>query len=264
MNLCINSRDAMAKGGCLTIETHYVEYSEEECRYDPAIQPGRFAELRVTDTGTGMDPEVRARIFEPFFATRVTGKGTGLGLATVYGIVKQHCGFIRVESGPDQGSTFHIFLPVHEGPEKSDYSNAIIEDQPVRGGNETILIAEDHDGIREMASEALESLGYSVLIARDGEEAVTVFSAHRDSISLVVLDAIMPRRSGPETYASIEALKSGVSVLFTTGYADEAMAMAGIVDRGIAVLKKPYSLRTLCRKVREVLDRAAAARPSRS
>ena len=263
-NLCINSRDAMPKGGCLTIETHYVEYSEEECRHNAALQPGRFAELRVTDTGTGMDPEVRARIFEPFFSTRAPGKGTGLGLATVYGIVKQHGGFIWVESEPGQGSTFHIFLPVNEGPEKTDYTKAVIEDQPVRGGNETILIAEDHEGMREMAREALESLGYHILIARDGEEAVAVFSAHRDSISLVLLDVIMPRRSGPEAYASIAALKSGVSVLFATGYADEAMAMAGIVERGIAVLKKPYSPRTLCRKVREVLDHAAAARPFRS
>ncbi len=264
MNLCINSRDAMAKGGCLTVETHFVEYSEEECRHDAALEPGRFAELRVTDTGMGMDPEVRARIFEPFFTTRAPGKGTGLGLATVYGIVKQHCGFIRVESEPGQGCTFHIFLPVNEGPEKTDYTKAIIEDHPVRGGNETILIAEDHEGMREMAREALESLGYHILIARDGEEAVAVFSAHRDSISLVLLDVIMPRRNGPEACASIEALKSGVSVVFATGYADEGMAMAGIVERGFAVLKKPYSPRTLCRKVREVLDHAAAARLSRS
>ncbi len=264
MNLCINSRDAMPKGGCLTIETHFVEYSEEECRHDAALQPGRFAELRVTDTGMGMDPEVRARIFEPFFTTRAPGKGTGLGLATVYGIVKQHCGFIRVESEPGQGCTFHIFLPVNEGPGKTDYSKAIIERQPVRGGNETILIAEDHDGIREMATEALESLGYHILIARNGEEAVAVFSAHRDSISLVLLDVIMPRRNGPETCASIEALKSGVSVVFATGHADEGMAMAGIVERGYAILKKPYSPRTLCRKIREVLDHAAAAQPSRS
>jgi response regulator RpfG family c-di-GMP phosphodiesterase len=187
-----------------------------------------------------------------------------LGLATVYGIVKQHCGFIRVESEPGQGCTSHIFLPVAKDPKNSNYNKVVLEDQPVRGGNETILIAEDHDGIREMATEVLESLGYHILIARGGEEAVAVFSAHRDSISLVLLDAIMPRRSGPEIYASIEALKSGVSVVFATGYADDTNAIAGIVERGIAVLKKPYSPRTLCRKVREVLDLATAARLSRS
>ena len=263
-NLCISSRDAMPRGGCLTIETRCVEYSEEECRHDPALQPGRFAELRVTDTGTGMDPEVRARIFEPFFTTRAPGKGAGLGLATAYGIVRQHRGFVRLESDPGQGCTFHVFLPVNEGNGKTDSQNAIIEDQPARGGNETILIAEDHEGMLEMAREALESAGYNILIANNGEEAVAVFSAHRDSISLVLLDAIMPLRSGPETYASIEALKTGVSVVFATGYADEAIAMTGIVERGLPVLKKPYSTRTLCRKVREVLDHAVASRPSLS
>jgi two-component system, cell cycle sensor histidine kinase and response regulator CckA len=258
-NLCINSRDAMPKGGCLTMETHDIEFSEEECRHNPEFRPGHFAELRVRDTGTGMDPAVRERIFEPFFTTKKDGKGTGLGLATAYGIVKQHGGFIQVESKPGQGCTFRIFLPVHEGPAKTEPRKIIIDDQPVRGGTETILIAEDHEGIREMARAALESLGYHILLACDGEEAVAQFSAHRDSIALVLLDVIMPRRGGPEVYAAIAALKPGISVIFATGYTNETMALAEIVERGIAVLRKPYSPRVLSRRVREVLDHAAAA-----
>ncbi len=263
INLCINSRDAMPKGGRLSIETREVEFSQEECRRNAALQPGRFAELRVTDTGTGMDASVREKIFEPFFTTKGAGKGTGLGLATVYGIVKQHGGFIQLESEPGQGCTFHIYLPVNESSPKMEFQKFIIEDHPVRGGTETILIAEDHEGIREMAHAALESLGYHVLIAHDGEEAVALFSAHRNSIALVLLDVIMPRRSGPEVFAAISAMKPGVPVVFATGYTNETMALAEIVERGIAVLKKPYSPRILCRRVREVLDHAAATTSSR-
>ena len=260
-NLCINSRDAMPKGGRLTIETHDIEFSEEECRHNAALQPGRFAELRVTDTGMGMEPAVRERIFEPFFTTKGAGKGTGLGLATVYGIVKQHGGFIQMESEPGRGCTFRVFLPVNLGAAKTEYTKVTIEDRQVRGGTETILIAEDHEGIREMARAALESLGYHILIANDGEEAVAVFSAHLDSIALVLLDVIMPRRSGPEVYAALAELKPGVSVIFATGYTNETAALAQLVERGIAVLKKPYSPRALCRQVREVLDRAPAIKP---
>ena len=259
MNLCINSRDAMPEGGCLTIETREIEFSREECRHNAVLQPGRFAELRVTDTGIGMDAAIREKIFEPFFTTKGAGKGTGLGLATVYGIIKQHGGFIQMESQPGKGCMFRIFLPVNDGSPKTAYQKLIIEDQPVRGGTETILIAEDHEGIREMARAALEALGYQVLIATDGEEAVSLFSAHRDFIALVLLDVIMPRRSGPEVYKAIAAIKPGISVVFATGYTNETMALADMIERGIAVLKKPYSPRKLCRRVREVLDQAAAS-----
>jgi two-component system cell cycle sensor histidine kinase/response regulator CckA len=258
VNLCINSRDAMPKGGRLSIETHNAEFSEEECRRNAGLQPGRYAVLSVSDTGSGMDAPVRERIFEPFFTTKGTGKGTGLGLATVYGIAKQHGGFIQVESEPDRGSKFHIFLPVSECVSPAENRLPVVQDLPARGGTETILIAEDHEGLREMARATLESLGYQILIAKDGEEAVGIFSAYRDSIALVLLDVIMPRRNGPEAYEAIQAMKPGVPVVFATGYSNETAALTGMLERGITVLQKPYSPGVLSRRVREALDRALA------
>jgi two-component system, cell cycle sensor histidine kinase and response regulator CckA len=213
MNLCINARDAMPKGGRLIIETRNVEISQEKCHTMPGLKPGPYAQLRVSDTGVGMDSAVRERIFEPFFTTKGTGKGTGLGLATVYGIVKQHGGFIYVESEEGRGTEFRILLPAVEPSAKTEHPLAIIEDTPIRGGTETILIAEDHEGIREMAETVLKSLGYRVLLSSDGEEAVAMFSAHRDDISLIYLDVIMPRRNGAEVYAAIMAMKPEVSVI---------------------------------------------------
>jgi PAS domain S-box-containing protein len=259
MNLCINSRDAMPKGGRVTIETHNATFSEQDCRGAAGLQPGRFAELHVSDTGMGMDAATQERIFEPFFTTKGMGKGTGLGLATVYGIVKQHSGFILVESELGKGSTFRVFLPVNETTAESDLRPTVLVDLPVRGGTETILLADDHDGICEMAQTVLKTKGYHVLIARDGEEAIEMFTANRDRISLVLLDVIMPRRSGPEVFAAIKALDQRVSVVFATGYSSDTAALADLVERGVAVLRKPYSPAMLCRRVREVLDAAATS-----
>jgi two-component system cell cycle sensor histidine kinase/response regulator CckA len=259
MNLCINSRDAMPKGGRVTIETHNATFSEQDCRGAAGLQPGRFAELHVSDTGMGMDAATQERIFEPFFTTKGMGKGTGLGLATVYGIVKQHSGFILVESEPGKGSTFRVFLPVNETSAESDLRPTVLDDLPARGGTETILLADDHDGICEMAQSVLKTKGYHVLIARDGEEAIEMFTANRDRISLVLLDVIMPRRSGPEVFAAIKALDQRVSVVFATGYSSDTAALADLVERGVAVLRKPYSPAMLCRRVREVLDAAATS-----
>lgn len=254
MNLCINSRDAMPMGGRIAIETHDAEFSKEDCRRDAALQPGRFAELRVSDTGSGMDAALQERIFEHFFTTKGPGKGTGLGLATVYGIVKQHNGFIRVESEIGQGSTFRIFLPANETTIASQLRPPAFGNLPVPGGTETILLADDHEGICEMAQSVLMAKGYRVLLAHDGDEAVKTFLAHRGIISLVLLDVIMPKRSGPEVYAAIKLVKPDASVLFTTGYANETATLADLVARGVAVLRKPYSPSVLCRRVREVLD----------
>jgi two-component system cell cycle sensor histidine kinase/response regulator CckA len=262
MNLCINSRDAMPKGGRVTIETRNALFSEEDCRRTIGLPPGRFAELRVSDTGTGMDAATRERIFEPFFTTKGTGKGTGLGLATVYGIVKQHNGFIQVESEPGEGSTFRIFLPVSETSASGELRTPALDDSPVRGGTETILLADDHDGVCEMAQSVLTAKGYHVLLAHDGEEAVEVYTTHRDRISLVLLDVIMPRKNGPEVFAAIKALNPSVSVVFATGYSNETAVLADLVERGVAVLRKPYSPSVLCRRLREVLDAAAGTSSS--
>lgn len=263
MNLCMNARDAMPKGGLLSIETHNADFSAVQCRQDAELQPGRFAALSVSDSGVGMDAGVREHIFEPFFTTKGIGKGTGLGLATVYGIVKQHGGFILVDTEPGCGSTFHIFLPVSEIATTSQNCPPIVPDLPVRGGTETILVAEDHEGVRDMARATLESLGYQILVAHDGEEAVEMFSAHRDSIALVLSDVIMPRRSGPEVYEAIQAIKPGVPVVFVTGYSNETAALTEMVERGIPVLRKPYSSGALSRRVREALD-IVATRSSKS
>lgn len=210
-----------------------------------------------------MTDAIRHRVFEPFFTTKAEGRGTGLGLATVYGIVKQHGGFIEVESEPDRGSKFHIFLPISENISLVENRPPVVQDLPVRGGTETILIVEDHEGVREMARVTLESMGYHVLIAHDGEEAVKIFSAHHESVALVLLDVIMPRRSGPEAYKAIQAIRPGIPVVFATGYSNETAALTEMVERGITVLRKPYSPGVLCRRVREALD-STAGRSSRT
>ncbi len=262
MNLCVNARDAMPRGGRLIIETHVEEFSDQDCRKTAGLQPGKFIELRVIDTGIGMDESVREKIFEPFFTTKASGKGTGLGLATVYGIVKQHGGFVLVESAPGKGSTFRIFLPAIAASEKHAPRPPVIEEAAPRGGNETVLIAEDHDGLREVASSALKKKGYRILLANDGQEAIDLFTANRDAVSLVVLDVIMPRRSGPQVYEAIRVLNPRVPVLFATGYSNEATVLSEIVERGANILRKPYSSTLLCRRVREILDAAARSVPA--
>ncbi len=257
MNLCLNSRDAMPQGGTLSIETQNTELSEEDCRSLLGAAPGKYAELRVTDTGIGMTQDVHDHIFEPFFTTKELGKGTGLGLATVFGIVKQHSGYINVDTEVGKGTTFRILIPVHESDTHGDSLSTVITDQQVRGGTETILIAEDHEGIREMAHAALQSQGYRILLAVDGEEALATFSLHRNEISLVLLDIIMPRLGGPATYSAIRQINPNIAVIFATGYSNESTALVDLIKNGTAILRKPYSPRVLCRRIREVLDQAA-------
>jgi two-component system, cell cycle sensor histidine kinase and response regulator CckA len=258
MNLCINSRDAMPHGGRLTIETRNAEFSEQDCQRTAGLQPGRFAELRVTDTGIGMNDAVREKIFEPFFTTKTSGNRTGLGLATVYGIIKQHGGFVLAESELGRGSTFRTFLCAGPASANRDCRTVVVEEAPSRGGHETVLIAEDHDALREVACSALKKKGYEILLARDGQEAIDLFTAHRERISLVILDVIMPQRSGPQVYQTIKRLEPKISVLFATGYSDEAAELSELVERGATILRKPYSPALLCRRVREVLDERTA------
>ena len=261
MNLCFNARDAMPKGGQLLIETRNVDLDSHDCKRHADAHPGRHIQLSVCDTGLGMDPATIERIFEPFFTTKEVGKGTGLGLATVMGIVKQHGGFLDVRSELGKGTAFRVYLPASDGAMERLHQ---VDDAPVRGGTETILVAEDHDGMRVMAREILESLGYHVLLARDGEDAVHQFTTHRDGVSLVLLDVIMPKLDGMDAYEQMCKARSGVPVIFASGYSDHGAALASLTTKGVTVLQKPYGSKTLARRVRELLDEAKVLEPTPS
>ena len=256
MNLCINARDAMPQGGHLIIETGEAVCDEKYCAAHSYARPGHYTMLTVTDSGTGMDAATLDRIFEPFFTTKEMGKGTGLGLATVYGIVSQHGGFLHVYSEVNVGTTFRIYLPVAPAAEKTPVH--VEDSQPVHGGPETILIAEDHEGLRELARETLANLGYDVVLACDGEEAVRLFRANRDRIDLLLLDVVLPKMNGPEAYARICADSRDVPVIFATGYSPEMTLLDNAQEKGLTVLQKPYVPRDLARRVRETLDRVPA------
>jgi two-component system, cell cycle sensor histidine kinase and response regulator CckA len=253
LNLCVNARDAMPKGGQLRIETCNVTLDEDYCRRHVYGKPGNYVRLTVSDTGVGMDSATIERIFEPFFTTKEIGKGTGLGLSTALGVVNQHGGSIEVESAPGKGTSFHVFLPVSQSPPDPDQEKI---EGPVVGGTETILVADDHDGVREMTREILEQLGYRIILARDGEEAVERFEAHRDEISLVLLDVVMPRLPGPDAYDRISERKNRMPVIFISGYADETQQLDPLLAKGAVLLQKPYGPKTIARHVRELLDRS--------
>ncbi len=252
MNLCINARDAMPSGGSLLIESSSVTVDEKFCAQHPFAHCGDFALLTVSDSGTGMDQATLDRIFEPFFTTKETGKGTGLGLATIYGIVRQHGGFVDVTSKLNVGTTFRIYLPLAGTGEPV----SVVAGDPgaIRGGNETILIAEDHEGLREIARETLSNLGYTTIIATDGEQAVREFERHADKIDLVLFDVVLPKLSGPDAYAKISKLRPDVPVVFATGYSADIALLHKSEIQGLALLQKPYIPRDLARRVRETLD----------
>ena len=244
MNLCLNARDAMPKGGRLVIATQNVDIDEDYCRlHTYYIRPGSYVLLAVSDTGIGMDAATIDRNFEPFFfTTKEIGKGTGLGLATVFGIVKQHGGFINVYSEPGKGTTFRVYLPGDSGaPEPS---KAEPDEQPQKG-TETILLAEDHESLRELAQETLGALGYHVILASNGIEAVQLFKDNSDRIDLVVMDVLMPGMSGPDSYLKMSAIRPGLGVVFTTGYTAEAASLTSLAKKGASVLQKPYGAKGL-------------------
>ena len=252
MNLCFNARDAMPKGGRLTLETRDIEIDEKLTHLHPHSRAGQYALLSVSDTGVGMDAATLDRIFEPFFTTKEMGKGTGLGLATVYGIVKQHGGFINVYSEPGHGTTFHVYFPVSSGPIAMRTRET---DRTVMEGTETILVAEDHDGLRELAHETLAALGYKVILATNGQEAVSLFQANSQDIRLLVFDVVMPLLAGPQAYDQIRALRPDVPIIFTTGHAVELASLNSRAEEGAVLLRKPYTPQELSRTVRRTLDR---------
>ena len=254
LNLAINARDAMPDGGQLALELANTTVTAPEALHIPDGRPGEFVLLTITDTGTGMDRETLQQIFQPFFTTKGPGKGTGLGLATCYGIVKQTSGMIAVQSAPGAGTTFSIYLPRAE--DTSVQVADPIDDDDFPRGAEIILVVEDEDILRELAVEVLASLGYRVLSAANGIEAIAVLEGQdADKINLVVTDLVMPRMSGRELVAWIAENFGEMPVLFTSGYTDDEIIRTSIEDSEVEYLQKPFTPRALARKIRSVLDR---------
>jgi CheY-like chemotaxis protein len=254
MNLVANARDAMPHGGCLTIGTSRVTLGQEFTAAHGYDGAGDFACICISDTGTGMDVNTQKHVFEPFYTTKELGKGTGLGLSMVYGIIKKHEGYINVYSEPDKGTTFKIYLPLVEASALPE-ARLEAEAPPALEGRETILLAEDDEVVRNLTTNVLEYFGYTVLAAADGEEAVARFLEHKERIDLAVLDGIMPKKSGRETYEELRTLRPGIRVLFMSGYPEDAVGRNGVLEPGINFISKPFAPTELVKKVRQVLDR---------
>ena len=250
MNLVTNARDAMPKGGELSIETRVVHLDDQFSRIHGFGEPGDYAAISVTDVGIGMNQVTQDKIFEPFFTTKEVGKGTGLGLSTVYGIVKQHNGYITAYSEPGEGTAFTIYLPII----KAQVETTRDTPKEIRGGVETILVAEDNTDVRKLAREVLEGKGYAVIEAADGEDAVRQFTEHQNEIDLLILDVVMPLKNGKEAYDEIRKVRPDMKILFTSGHTGEVVLTKGIHDERINFIPKPLSPNELLTKTREVLD----------
>jgi len=255
MNLSVNARDAMPGAGKLSIETANVDFDDTHAKRHVAITPGRYVMLAVSDTGIGMDAETQSHIFEPFFTTKAKDKGTGLGLAMVYGFVKQAGGHIWVYSEPGQGTTVKIYLPrVADAVEPLPSVRT-----PVRtaAGSETVLLVEDDEAVRALASGILQQCGYKVLESTSPEDALQICERHEETIHLLLTDVVMPRISGPKTAQRMGALRPGMKVLYISGYTDDSAVRAGVVEGDAAFLQKPFTGTSLARAVREVLDQGS-------
>jgi two-component system NtrC family sensor kinase len=251
MNLCLNARDAMPEGGRLVVETGDVVLDEEYVRQYRYMKTGRYALLTVSDTGIGMDEKTCERIFEPFFTTKGPDKGTGLGLAMVYGIVKQHGGFIHLYSEQGKGTAFKVYFPAIEAQPDAVPERRM--EEIVRGGTETILLAEDEEAIRGLAERILTGFGYTVLMARNGEEAIEIFRRNT-GIVLAVLDVVMPRKGGKEAFEEMRKQNPRLKAIFMSGYSADAIHDSFVLIPGTPFLQKPFAPTMLARKVREVLD----------
>jgi len=251
MNLALNARDAMPHGGRLIVETRNTELDEEYSRDHPEINPGPYVLLSVSDNGIGIDAQTIKKIFDPFFTTKSEGRGTGLGLSTVYGIVRQHSGHVTVYSEPDKGSCFHVYLPasgvgISEDPRKNSLS--------IPTGTETILVTEDEASVRNMLQVMLKSAGYKVLTAENAENAYDVYHSSNGKIDLLVTDVIMPGGSGRSLHEKLKSERPDLKVLYISGYTDEIIAGHGILEEGFHFLQKPFTRAELLQKIREVLD----------
>ena len=256
INLAVNARDAMPEGGKLTIETAEVVFDEEYCQRHTEAKPGLHIMLAVSDTGVGMDTKVKEHLFEPFFTTKEKGKGTGLGLAMVYGAVKQHRGSIEVYSEVGQGTTFKIYFPRTSETDEDAVTPKVLEKPS--GGNETILLVEDDSVVRNSAVRSLTRLGYVVLECANGEEALTVADRYESEIHLLLTDVIMPGMNGRTLARSLEEMRPNMKVLYTSGYTDNVIAHHGVLEEGLQFLSKPYTPQTLDQKIRQVLATSIA------
>jgi len=252
MNLAVNARDAMPKGGQLTISMKPIQADAQRLIGKPEVEPGRFVCLTVADTGVGMDDATLKRIFEPFFTTKEPGKGTGLGLATVYGIAAQHKGWVEVESELGKGTTFRVFFPATStaAPESAKASEA-----KTVGGNETILLVEDEAGLRRVARQVLQKLGYRVLEAANGPEALRLWQEHADHIDLLFSDMVMPEGlMGSDLVEKFREKKPSLKVILSSGYNAELAGQSRSIIGGIAYLQKPYQIEVMSKMIRECLD----------
>ena len=253
MNLVVNARDAMPLGGKLLLETKNIRIDDGYLRTHTQLPPGKYVLLAITDTGTGMDESTKARIFEPFFTTKGPNKGTGLGLATVYGIVKQSGGQIEVYSELGQGTTFKIYLPRDvSGLATQSVAQTL---PPPRGGLETILLVEDDESIRNLTKTVLQRHGYAVIEASNGGEAFLFCETYAKPIALLLSDVVMPKMSGRQLSERLAKLQPNMATLFMSGYTDDAIVQHGVLEPGTPFLQKPFHPEILARKVRETLDR---------
>jgi CheY-like chemotaxis protein len=259
MNLVVNARDAMPNGGKLTIETGTVQLGASFSAKQLGVKPGAYVTISVVDTGTGMDEETKSHLFEPFFTTKSPGRGTGLGLATAYGIIRQSGGAIGIYSEAGQGTTARIYLPRVDDAAVADREAGAANQH--LDGVETILLVEDEARVRKLIVDILSGHGYRVLEATRGEEAVRLCRLHKSEIHLSVVDVVMPEMSGPDLVRTIAPLRPGMRVLYISGYTDEAIIHHGILRSGAAFLQKPFLPDALVRKVREVLDSRSTSAP---
>ena len=255
MNLAVNAQDAMPDGGHLTIETARVELDESYSEEHKGVNPGPYVMLMISDTGCGIDSDTREHLFEPFFTTKEKDKGTGLGLATVYGIVKQHGGNIWVYSEPGLGATFRVYLPVSTDSPESDEADSRTLSESELYGSETILVVEDNSQVRNLTRSLLRRQGYKVLAAENGKEGISMMDQHEGPVHLLLTDVIMPDMNGKQLFERISQTYSGVKVLFMSGYTDNVIAHHGVIDPGVQFIQKPFSMKGLAAKVRETLDR---------
>jgi two-component system, cell cycle sensor histidine kinase and response regulator CckA len=257
LNLAVNSRDAMPNGGTLIIETQNVEMEEPYVGPNVRMRPGQYVMLAVTDTGTGMDEQTRSHLFEPFFTTKAQGHGTGLGLSTAYGIVKQSNGEIVIYSEPEQGTCVKIYFPAVSEANVEDPSESIPD--PVLSGTETILLVEDEEGVRKLVRRTLEQQGYRLFVAASGTEALEISQTYPGPIQLVITDIVMPQMGGQQLAERLKALRPEIQVLYVSGYTASAVVRSGSLAKGDTFLQKPFTLLALVRGVRRLLDKVQGA-----